>query len=441
MSIKPQVVNQLFPYYKFTSCCDSTEIYFTGNITITSGTQYKYTGVVPFLGTGGTLEPGFCYTVELLTSQTSLTYPAAPSTGTLQSVDLCGDAPCAPCTTPTCTCPEDYVEINGECVKTTTVEATYTGELLEVIEGNTNNSYSAYGARLYADISSAVFPILGTGASNATYTVKDDNGAGAVIPQIGSDVQSNLWGSWAPCATNSTQGRLNTVGIWATGYPDLTELCFEYCVEPTTTKQYLVGMAGDNAVRFYVDGTLVVNLDTPTTSSANIPFTRWHVFPITLTAGEHTIKVCGYNNESVAAFGAEIYDIDLATFQANLLVPKVSPPNCGNVPADLTPYLLFSTQDMIGLDVPDPLDPGVWQCPVGYTLNECLGVPVCTIEEKFVLDCPCYLLISKANDLIKKTNAINAVNTHNNHQYVEANHFKNSKKLVSSLISSSKLSG
>ena len=396
MSVPSLIVDaKLFPYYKFTSCCDSNVvIYFTGSITISSGSQYKYIGVTPFLGTGGTLEPGFCYTVESLTSQNSLTYPAAPNTASLQSIDICEDPLCAPCATITCTCPEGYVEVDGECVETITVEAEYSGSLLEVERGNTNNSYTAYGVRLYTDISSATFPILGTGTNNANYTVKANNGAGAVIPQIGSDVQSNLWGSWAPCATGSTGGRLNTVGIWADNYPDDTELCFEYCVEPTATKQYLVGMAGDNAVRFYVDGVLVVNLDTPSPgSTATIPFTRWHVFPITLTAGQHTIKICGYNNEGSAAFGAEIYDITLATFQANLLVPAVSPPNCGNIPSDLTPYILFSTQNMIGLSVPDPGDPGTWTCPDGYTLDECLGVPVCTIETRFDLVCPCYLLI------------------------------------------------
>jgi hypothetical protein len=383
----------LFPYFKFTKCCDGTVIYFTGSLSITSGESYRYSGVSPFVGSGGTLEPDYCYFIESLISQTAVLYPTAPSNAAIEAVDSCANVKCAPCSTSTCECPEGYVEIDGECVETVIIDATYSGELLEVERGNTNNGYTAYGVRLYTDISSATFPILGTGTNNSNYTVKANNGAGAVIAQIGSDVQSNLWGSWAPCATGSTGGRLNTVGIWADNYPDDTELCFEYCVEPTATKQYLVGMAGDNAVRFYVDGTLIVNLDTPSGSTATVPFTRWHVFPITLTAGQHTIKICGYNNEGSAAFGAEIYDINVATFQGTLLNPSVSPPNCGNVPADLEPYILFSTQNMIGLSVPDPDNPGEWTCPEGYTLDECLGVPVCTIETRFDLVCPCYLLV------------------------------------------------
>jgi hypothetical protein len=384
---------QLFPYYKFTSCCEGTVIYFTGSLSIVSGNYYGYQGVSPYAGTGGSLQPNSCYLVESFISQTALSYPSAPPNIQLNPATGCDDVKCNDCNPLTCECPEGYELIDDECVQLVSIEATYSGELLEVVEGNKNNNYTAGGVRLYSDITSATFPILGTGTNNANYTVKDNNGAGATIAQIGSDVASNLWGSYAPCATGTSEGRLNTVGIWATNYPDDTELCFEYCVEPAATKQYLIGMAGDNAVRFYVDGTLIVNLDAPSGGTATIPYTRWHVFPITLTAGEHIIKVCGYNNEALAAFGAEIYDITLATFQANLLAPAVSPPNCGNVPADLTPYILFSTENMIGLEVPDPDDPGVWSCPDGYTLNECLGVPVCTIETRFTLICPCYLLI------------------------------------------------
>ena len=388
----------LFRYYKFTKCCDRTVIYFTGSLSIISGDSYKYVGVSPFVGNGGVLEPGYCYSIESLTSQTEVLYPNAPSNAEIEPVDSCDSDKCAPCSTSECECPEGYTEVNGECIETVIINATYSGELLEIYKGDTNNNFTAYGVRLYTDITSATFPILGTGTNNADYTVRDDDGAGAVISQIGSDVQNALWGSFAPCTTGTTGGRLNTVGVWADNYPEDTELCFEYCVEPTATKQYLIGMAGDNAVRFYVDGVLIVNLDAPPPlsggiTSITIPFTRWHVFPITLTAGQHTIRVCGYNNEALATFGAEIYDIDLVTFQGTLLNPSVSPPNCGNEPSDLNPYILFSTQNMIGLNIPDPNNPGEWSCPDGYILDECLGVPVCTIENRFVLTCPCYLLI------------------------------------------------
>ena len=382
-------------YYKFTSCCDGTEIFFRGPLSIVDNTVYKYVDIAAFPGSGGSLQPGFCYTVTSFISATPYVYPAAPSAIYLSTsgVTDCGDAPCAPCTPPlVCSCPEGYELIDDECVLLATVEANYTGGLLTVGSGNHNADYNKFGLRLYDDISSATYPILGAGTSNANYTVKDDNGAGSVITQL-ANVKSNLWGSDGACATGTTGGRLNISGLWAAGYPDNQELCFDFCVEPEVTKQYLIGIAGDNEVRLYIDGVLTVNLTSDAMGSVSVPFTRWHVFPITLSADKHTITLCGLNKGQDAAFGAEIYDIDLATFQSTLLTPGITPPNCGNIAADITPYVIFSTVNMIGLQVPNPNDPGVWECPEGYTLDECQGVPLCSIETRFTLICPCYLLI------------------------------------------------
>jgi hypothetical protein len=386
-------------YYKFTPCCGGEDIFFSGLIAIVSGTTYKYVGTTPFPGTGGSLEPGYCYTVVQLTTQLPISYPIVPNiiflVETNKALD-CDDPICTPCTTPVvCECPPGFTEIDGECIQVVEVEATYTGGLLTVGAGDKVTSYSAAGIRLYSDISTAILPVLGMGASNALYSVKDNNGLGAVIP-VTNQVMSTLWGSWGPCPTGTIGGRLNTVGIWAPGFPVNVELCFDFCVIPTETKQYLIGIAGDNKVKLYIDNVLTVYLNVPN-DNVSVPFTSWHVFPITLTAGTHTITLCGINLpggiNNKEAFGAEIYDIDLATFQSTLLNPALGPGNCGNVPADLVPFTLFSTANMLGLQVPDPNDPGIWECPEGSVLDECQGVPLCTIETKFELICPCFLLI------------------------------------------------
>jgi hypothetical protein len=61
-------------------------------------------------------------------------------------------------------------------------------------------------------------------------------------------------------------GRLNTAGLWDAYDPippdeEGPELAFEYCIDITESKQYLVGISGDNNVKFYVDGILIVFLD------------------------------------------------------------------------------------------------------------------------------------------------------------------------------------
>ena len=384
-------MSTLVTYYKFTNCCDGTEIFFRGYLSLVNNAVYKYIGTSSFPGTGGSLVPSNCYTLAILTTNGTITYPPAPSSINFTEMKDCTDESCAPCSQPTCLCPDGYDNIDGDCVKTSTVEAEYTGGLLTVEAGSKSTYYTDSGVRLYSDITSAIFPIKGAGISNAAYTVKANNGTGALIPQL-SNVMSNLWGSsTVGCDTGSTDGRLNKVGIWAPGIGTTTELCFEFCVTPTVTKQYLIGIAGDNEVKLYLDGNLIVNLTG--SSAVTVPFRHWHVFPITLTAGQHTIGLCGYDYGTPASFGAEIYDIDVATFQANLLDPSVGTGNCGNVPADLTPYIIFSTTDMIDLQIADPANPGVWECPTGYTLDECQGVPMCTINESFKLACPCYLLI------------------------------------------------
>jgi hypothetical protein len=402
MSTKPPVGEpQLFPYYKFTSCCDGTEIYFTGSLSITSGTPYKYLGVFPLAGTGGSLEPGYCYTVDFLTSQTAVLYPNGPSNLDLQSIDLCGDYNCLPCATTTCACPEGYTEVDGECVETIIINATYTGTTVQLNAGVNEQSYNKFGLRLYPDITSSTKPLVGSGNP---YLVKANNGAGATITPLIAGVQSTLWGCETPtsCSTftggsNNYGGRLNIAGLWNTAYNatsgDGPELAFEYCIEVASTKQYLIGIAGDNKVKLYVDGVLNVYLNTGG-SGGTAPFNWWHVFPVTLTAGTHTIRLGGINvGNTSGAFAGEIYDIDLATFQASLTFPAIGAGNCGNTIANLEPYILFSTQNMINQYVPNPNDPGDWTCPDGYELNECLGIPVCTIEDKFLLACPCYLLI------------------------------------------------
>ena len=300
-------------------------------------------------------------------------------------------------------CPEGTVLEGDECVSVEIIGANYTGNTFPVVAGDKNIAYSKFGVRLYPDISALTLPLYAYG-TNASYALYQNDGIGAVVAPI-AGVQSNLWGcdgvSNPTCGTYATGGRLNKVGVWATGYPDNTELPFTFCVDLENTKQYLIGIGGDNKIKIYIDNILHVFLDATDTlhgtnnSSVTRPFIHWHVFPITLPAGNHTIKVVGLNIDATRSFGAELYDIDLPIFQATLLNPAVATPNCGNVEVDLTPYIVFSTGAYVGMNIPDPNDPlGTWNCPDGYTLDECTGVPTCTLVTKVGATPCCYKLTS-----------------------------------------------
>jgi hypothetical protein len=382
---------------RFVNCCDGTEILFRAAPGLETGSVYTYIGASPYLGEGGELIPGQCYTFFRESTSETITYPGTPTAAEFNlAAGGCedGDA-CAECDPqPLCECPEGftYNGATGLCERTLETVAEYTGGLLPIVAGSKNSNYGKFGLRLYPDISSLTWPILGDG-TNATYTLNENNGAGpAVIPT--ANVKNEAFGSDVPgCSTGSTGGRLNKAGIWATGFPNNQELSFEFCVDipGPNTKQYLIGIAGDNKIKFYIDGILAVFLDA--TSSVTRPFNHWHTFPLTLTPGTHTIKLSGLNLGSAAAFGAEIYDISLTEFQANLMYPAVGAGNCGSTEAQLEPYIIFSTRDYIGNSVPDPNNPGVWSCPDGSSVDFCEGVPICKITESVPLDCDCYLII------------------------------------------------
>jgi hypothetical protein len=385
----PEAVNI---YFRFVDCCTNRVFEFRGSIP-----SFINNSVYGALVTN-ILTANNCYTVTQLTTQDSVFWSALPLISA-EVISYTGGSDCKAPKCPTCEelcgeCPEGYTQVGNECIQEETVPATYTGGLMTLQAGQNVTSYSNFGIRLYDDISSAPLPIIGNGTNNANFEVRESNGTGPLVPQL-ANVQSTLWGCsfGAPaCTTGIAGGKLNLTGLWAAGYPIDTELCFEFCVDIIEEKQYIIGLGGDNSVKFYIDGNLTVSLIG--NGAVTRPFNHWHAFPITLTAGQHTIRLCGVNAGGQAAFGAEIYDIDLITFQATLLDPAVGVGNCGNAATDTDPYVIFSTKDYIGQQIPNPALPGVWQCPDGSTPDYCTGIPQCTIEDKIPFPiCPCYLLI------------------------------------------------
>jgi hypothetical protein len=388
---------------RFVSCCEGTEILFVGSLSITNGAVYRFIGATPLAGSGGTLQPGACYTVFLEVEENkegeAPTYPTTPSLALLSFINDqnlgCNDPSCQDCNPQAlCECPEGFEpDGHGNCVRETETVAEYSGTLLPIVAGNKQISYSKFGLRLYPDITLKTWPLLGSG-SQAAYTVNENNGAGAAVIPTGN-VQNQAFGSEVPgCVTGSTGGRLNKAGIWATGFPNNQELSFEFCVDipGPESKQYVIGIGGDNKVKISIDGSLAVFLDA-SSSGVTRPFNHWHAFPISLTPGNHTIKLTGLNIDGAAAFAAEIYDITVTELVANLMYPAVGIGNCGSTEAQLEPYILFSTRDYVGQSVPDPTDPGTYSCPLGSTLDECTGVPVCKTIETIELVCNCYMVI------------------------------------------------
>jgi hypothetical protein len=177
----------------------------------------------------------------------------------------------------------------------------------------------------------------------------------------------NPYANW----NNNFCGPLHRSGIWtcrATG-PNIphtpldTWIGFTKCVDIDSSATYYLGIAGDNQVRFFLDGVLQVQM-LPCEDPTALNFFKWRIYPISLSQGRHIIQMEGYNctftsNENPASFGAEIYNNTVAQLVAATTMSDLN--------------IIFSTRQMVG----QQLDIGHFSCPSGYVLNNCDSPSVC----------------------------------------------------------------
>jgi len=241
---------------------------------------------------------------------------------------------------PTCECPEGFLPYEDEssCYQEIETPAIPTGEVVEVCAIEPYFAYGKFGAK---------------------------------YPE-GTSFQDEYWGQddYVP------NGRLNASGVWGCDSPGSTTagsqpvgswIGFSVCVDVENDGDYLLGLGGDNRVRFAVDGTMVLEQTGDNTSN----FNYWWLNAIPLEAGTHIINVEGYNAGSIAAFGAEL----AGPFPADSFVDDAS-----MAAADYANNIIWATNDAIG----DAFSIGEgigWVCPDGTVFEGC-EEPVCvSIEE------------------------------------------------------------
>lgn len=140
----------------------------------------------------------------------------------------------------------------------------------------------------------------------------------SVTDNTGTWFADNTTGFWDNIVGNTTDGRINRIGIWpCNGVPDNTWTGFTVQVFFPSSQTYYFGMGGDNQVRISLDSNLIKELDINTLSSADpsMPFRRWNIYPYYVSQGYHSIKVEGYNESGVALYGAEIYNATASQLQ------------------------------------------------------------------------------------------------------------------------------
>lgn len=314
-----------------------------------------------------------------------------------------------------CVCPPGFIvdPVTKECTKTEIIPATPSGGLTApVVAGANSTAYGAELSRLYENISAKIFPLNGyqntstCGACPNGYQVLDNAGGGTTTTISAISVAGNT--VFGNSALNNIDGRLNAAGIWATGFPPNAWLKVQFCITIDVTKTYIFAIAGDNQIQAHITSSTfnggvtdlnLVNLwgsasPTGTPTSAGYPnsFKIWHMFPITLPAGVHTLVLSGMDFGTPATFGAEIYDISEANMMTLMANPSLTT-------ADLQPYIIFSTLDLVTtppLVVGLPGQTVTWTCPEGYTLTGCFGVPSCVSK----LTKPCNICIVYSETVI-----------------------------------------
>jgi hypothetical protein len=133
---------------------------------------------------------------------------------------------------------------------------------------------------------------------------------------------SNFWGGrmnsciiWAnnnPCWPGTTNGNsCNPTGLNVPPYPGTLSLCST--INVPSTKTYYIGIAGDNYTTIKIDSNIIIQqVDPTTTSNPTYNFEFWHIYPVTLTAGQHTIELSCTNVGLIGGYAAEIYDNTLS---------------------------------------------------------------------------------------------------------------------------------
>jgi hypothetical protein len=311
--------------------------------------------------------------------------------------ELCGSINCPPGTT----------LIDGLCQSINETGATINAQQYNVNSGSTKGVYGNLGGRFYLNVDGLGFPLKAIGSSSILYENATPGGTwtqgNAVLQDALSPyINGNVWRSQGL----ATEGRLNRATVWPTSgsnaKPYKEWIGFSQCINVPETKEYQIGLAADNRMRFKINGELIVAFEESGRSSH---FNYWHVIAITLNQGVNIIEMTALNEGAEGAFAAEIYDAPY-----NLLIPAPAPFAVDNI-------YLWSTRD---LEVTDVFTIGGetifgWNestdtvggnglsgssCPEGYTLNptgcttgECVQI---LYEPPTEIEC-CYLITNCKN--------------------------------------------
>jgi hypothetical protein len=220
------------------------------------------------------------------------------------------------------------------------------GAAVSNVSGLTVNTGSNCNGNIAAG-NSAASPYVDYGTFGVRlYSSYNLDGSGTSTNWLCNDAGGNYTGTfWANPNNNTSDGRLNQASLWSgsQGYVGTGSLSF--VVNAATTKDYYVGIAADNYCSIYLDNVLKV-AQTDNIASAN-NFKYWHIYPINVIAGIHTLLIRGINSEGTpnsnpGSMAVEIYDNTSTQISASI----AAAPNGSSTPSGLT--ILYSSRNYRG---------------------------------------------------------------------------------------------
>lgn len=270
------------------------------------------------------------------------------------------------------TCPPGYTLQNNQCVRVVSTPALQTGNVVSVTR-TPYEVYGKHGTRVYDTASqSAGFSLLNTSNSFWIRTPNPPNWSSmSDADKQAYDLNNgpvNRLAVWGVQLDN--QGNpLNNYNLSSVSLPPVNEwIGFDVCINITETKTYYVAIAADNHYRFSLDGTVILTNISNTTDN----FNYLHIYPVTISAGTHILKVEGRNTGQRAGFGCEIFDLsDLPGGQS-----VVSFLNAQTNYDNLAGRTIFTTRAV------SQFSSNLYSCPAGYGLtNPTCNQPQCQTTE------------------------------------------------------------
>lgn len=186
-------------------------------------------------------------------------------------------------------------------------------------------------------------------SSSGTYIYSSYNVNNTINTRSQINIEDTFW-----ISKNGSEGPLKRCGVWMCSKTQnrlSTWYGFSRSFQISTSNTYYIGVGADNRSRILIDGVLILE----NTGDDLDNFQMWHIYPVSLSAGTHTVTVEGYDTGVDAAFGAEIYN----NSEAEIRAAKGYGKGIGLVDT------IFSTRNLRR----QLFETGNYTCPDGYTLN------------------------------------------------------------------------